>query len=359
MTLTEILQSPLTNLPITQKETISFRSGLQEVLNDYVERVQAATDTDPALSEGVAVLIKGILATLDHYYEGKPSDAFKCLSKCLQDSMTAGYLEKKGFVHAHTDLYRIRKMNSNYPLKKCNLFHIPFHQRGLVRTQRYSIPGLPTLYLSNSIYVAWEEMRRPDINEIQAVRLQNQKELRLLDLTTDDYNRGETTDANNQWDIIQKLRTWPLIAACSIKVRGDDNTFKPEYIIPQLLLQWINKNKLDGIKYSSTHINTAEKRHEAHFYNLVIPVKEFKKDEGYCGTLVGTFACTEVLPMQLRAFATVSHQFQGQSSPSTAVNPDVLTLELVRGQETMYWSTSFGVLEHALKGLKLGPILDG
>ena len=67
-------------------------------------------------------------------------------------------------------------------------------------------------------------MRRPDINEIQAVRLQNLKELRLLDLTTDAYNRTETIDMNNEWDIVPKLRTWPLIAAYSIKVRNSDDT---------------------------------------------------------------------------------------------------------------------------------------
>ncbi|MFW1494652.1 hypothetical protein ACEV9S_24505, partial [Vibrio parahaemolyticus] len=49
--------------------------------------------------------------------------------------------------------------------------------------------------------------------------------------------------------------TWPLIAACSIRVKNPSDNFKPEYIIPQLLLQWARDYKsIDGIRYTSTHI---------------------------------------------------------------------------------------------------------
>jgi hypothetical protein len=358
MTLSEILHHSITNLPITQTKEKSFRAGLRDVLNTFYELVLTSENQNEHLAKRLDVLIKGILQTIDYYYQGKPSDAYNRLRKCLSESKTAEYLEKKGYIDMYTNLYRIRKKSSNYPMQKRDLFHIPFEQRGTVSTQRYSIPGLPSLYLSNSIYVAWEEMRRPDINEIQAVRLQNVRPLQVLDMSTDDYNRNNSKDVLDEVDIVPKLLTWPLIAACSIKVRNSAETFKPEYIISQLMLQWINKNKLDGIKYSSTHINTAEKQHEAKLYNIVIPVKDLKEDVGYCNTLLNTFNGTEVLPMQLRAFAAVTDRFHSQSSPSIHVNPDIITLELVTGKEEMYWATSFGVLEHALKGLDLGKICD-
>ncbi|WP_293880615.1 MULTISPECIES: hypothetical protein [unclassified Sphingobacterium] len=64
------------------------------------------------------------------------------------------------------NLFRLRVINQNYPLSKEDLFHIPFDKRSLVSTQRFSISGLPSLYLANSIYVAWEEMKRPSMNEV-------------------------------------------------------------------------------------------------------------------------------------------------------------------------------------------------
>jgi hypothetical protein len=124
------------------------------------------------------------------------------------------------------------------------------------------------------------------------------------------------------------------------------------------LLQWITKQGLDGIKYSSTHIQAAELRHTGDFYNLVVPVKSSAMDEGYCPILVDLFQSTQVLPMQLRHFASTTGSFMGQETISTAVNNDVYSLELISGREEPYSPTSFGMLEHALKGLKLEPILD-
>ncbi|WP_179414538.1 RES domain-containing protein [Mucilaginibacter sp. E4BP6] len=358
MDLTEILQKPATRLPILQSENEPFRVGLKRVLETYSKLIASSDYKGTPLIAQLQKLTMGIIRTVDEYYEGKPSDAYYCLSECLRESMVADYLEKKGEIDRSTNLYRIRTKNSNYPLKKCDLFHIPFNQRGLVKTQRYSIPGLPSLYLANSIYVAWEEMMRPDINEIQAMRLTNNRPLCVLDMTTDGFLPAGLGDVYDQWETTQKLLTWPLVAACSVKVRQTGETFKPEYIIPQLLLQWINKSTLDGIKYSSTHINTADRQHQAKLYNLVIPVKSFAKEDGYCDALLNLFESTEVLPMQLRAFATTTNRFYGQGSPGTSVNADVVTLELVKGKEEMYWGTSFGVLEHALKGLSVAPILS-
>lgn len=41
---------------------------------------------------------------------------------------------------------------------------------------------------------------------------------------------------NEPNEVISYLIIWPLMAACSVRVKNTTNTFKPEYIIPQLLL---------------------------------------------------------------------------------------------------------------------------
>jgi len=40
------------------------------------------------------------------------------------------------------------------------------------------------------------------------------------------------------------------------------------------------------------------------------------------------------------------------------VNKDIYSLELIKGKDEPYWHTSFGMLEHALKGLTLEAILE-
>ena len=72
--------------------------------------------------------------------------------------------------------------------------------------------------------------------------------------------------------------TWPLIASCSIQVNDYTDNFKPEYIIPQFLLQWARDNKeIDGIRYSSTHIERNSLQGHSGLSNLVLPVKENKE----------------------------------------------------------------------------------
>src|SRR3569833_694648 len=366
----EILHHSATNLPVKRPSNMPFRKYLKELLEAFVEMVEksiefsklkSTSDNSTELSKkDLRVLVDGIYRTIDHYYEGSPALAYETLNVSLRSSKVGEMLWKDGTLSAGTNLFRIRKKSGNYPLEKCYLFHIPFEQRGKVRTQRYSIPGLPSLYLANSIYVAWEEMLRPDINEIQAVRIQNRNTLRFLDLSTDDYNHNKIDDITQfkPKEILRKTFTWPLIAACSIKVIETDASFKPEYIIPQLLLQWITKTELDGIKYSSTHIHAAERRHTGVFYNLVLPVKTFTSDEGYCPILSELFQCTQVLPKQLTQFATTTGAFLGQETISANGNKDIYSRELIAGKDEPFWHTSFGALEHALKDLILEDVID-
>jgi hypothetical protein len=198
MNFAEILLNQVTTLPIKPSSHKSFRKQLSEVLEQFMEivkssaefsKIKQSSESITELSQNdLQVLIDGIITTLDRYFEGNPAEAYQTLENTLKISKIGEILWKDGVLPLGTDVFRIRNKSGNYPLNKCDLFHVPFHQRGLVQTQRFSIPGLPSLYLANCIYVAWEEMLRPDINSIQAVRMRNTKLLRFLDLTTSDYN---------------------------------------------------------------------------------------------------------------------------------------------------------------------------
>lgn len=166
-------------------------------------------------------LIEGLLDSIDKFYKGKPSQAYVAFSKTMKEINVTKYLDKSSRLSVGNNLFRIRTATGNYPLSRDELFHIPFEKRGLVQTQRFSIPGLPSLYTANSIYVAWEEMRRPNVDSIQAIRLVNKCELRLLDITTDVYSTKENNIFRKDPQInLYKVLTWPLAACCSIKVKN-------------------------------------------------------------------------------------------------------------------------------------------
>ena len=79
--------------------------------------------------------------------------------------------------------------------------------------------------------------------------------------------------------LLKYLYTYPLRAACSVTVEYPEGRFKEEYIIPQLLLQWIRKDKdFYGVKYESSKFSDEVRGFGG--YNLVLLTKDFDKD-GY------------------------------------------------------------------------------
>jgi len=361
MTFLEIIRSEVTNLPIQYEG--SFREMIKERLtsfgnlidnsDDLSEDVNGLSFTSHIFKRRSKILREGIIKSIDAYYEGDPTKAYTILKKALDEANVTGYLDKENELAPQSNLFRIRLSKENYALTKEELFHIPFHLRSKVNTQRYSIPGLPSLYLANSIYVAWEELKRPGIAEIQATRIVNNDSMMMLDLTTDIFSRNSNLVDNVSygWQLLYKVMVWPLVAACSVKVQHPNDPFKPEYIIPQLLLQWVNKVNVYGIKYSSTHIDLSKSDHDGIFYNIVIPVRTFHLDKGHCPELLYAFKSTQVLPLQIRQFITISDRLAHQPSIYSWVNPDIQGLELIKGYVQPYSSTIFGIMEHNLKGI--------
>jgi hypothetical protein len=178
-----------------------------------------------------------------------------------------------------------------------------------------------------------------------------------LDLTTDHYDAYHLQKGD--LSVEQKLYkafAWPLVAACSVKVKNRKAAFKPEYIIPQLLLQWINKTQLHGIKYSSTHIDQQQSTYKGIFYNVVIPVRTYHLDDGYCPELLNIFRSTQVFPMQLGQFNSTNDRFHHQGTIRSDVNPAIEEIEIVKNAPQPYSKTAFGILEHYLGGLDLEEI---
>ncbi|UII32271.1 RES domain-containing protein [Fulvivirga ulvae] len=364
MTFTQIIQDELTNLPLVRQKGHDFREFLFKKLEAFNTLVQESNNLSGTI-DGIPfkeqlfkrrsnILVNGIKETVNKYYEGAPHKAYEILSKTLKLSAVMSYLDKEFNIPRLSSFFRIREVDNNYPLSSKEIFHIPFHMRERVATQRFSIPGLPTLYLSNSLFVAWEELGRPPAHFIQTARFVNGRQLRLLDLTNDIYQNGHLIKGNEAhgFQLLYFVMVWPLVAACSIKSPDRHVPFKAEYIIPQLLLQWINKNTLDGVKYSSTHINPLVHRHRGHLYNIAIPVKTHDQSVGYCEELLTLFKVTSVLPMHLTQFAAPYGRFSEQASASVEVNPDVYELELISDKKQNYSETAFGQMEHLLRDMK-------
>ena len=150
--------------------------------------------------------------------------------------------------------------------------------------------------------------------------------------------------------------TWPLIASCSIQVNDYTDNFKPEYIIPQFLLQWARDNKeIDGIRYSSTHIERNSLKGHSGLSNLVLPVKE-NKEKGFCNELTSTFNTTETISWQLIEFANGGQTYIYSIDEQKVLDRRVPKIEIIKGIQSNYSATSFGKLERFLNNLNTKEI---
>ena len=361
MTFEQLLKDKIFELPLRQRSTDDFESFIINKLKSFLEKVNSLDngfihpDKQNISTEFVKDTQKKITESLIHcikeYYNGNPYKSYEKLDNALRNSFKDLYaIIKQKDYSMDESFFRIRLSDRNYSYKKDEMFHIPFELRNKVTTQRFSIPGFPSLYLGRTIYICWEELNRPSIDKIQAIRYKNIKPIKLIDLTPPNKN---CSDIN---ELYRFFMTFPLIMCCSVKVKDTTDPFKPEYIIPQLLLQWIrNNDRLDGIQYKSTHITSEIFNENTELINIVLPVKS-SLNNGVCAKLADYFEATDVISWNLYQFAIGGQKFLYNEKEVEIVNKRIPNLEIVARKKYPYSYSTLGNLEYYLEKSETYPM---
>ena len=193
---------------------------------------------------------------------------------------------------------RIRPKIESYERK--NIFHIPFTLRECASEGRFSIPHNPCLYLSfyqglkphdyEMVKAAWIECGMP--SKFTYCIYELQKKLNVLHfgkngsyyLSRYDYAKNFDEKKDRLKAITQYLLSFPLRAACHISVEDKSSekevSCQEEYIFPQLLMQWLQKNsKFDGISYQGASSNPAQR--DLYIGNLALPARNISAENEY------------------------------------------------------------------------------
>ncbi|MEM9829240.1 MAG: hypothetical protein AAF944_01305 [Bacteroidota bacterium] len=322
------LKEPAFNLPTSY--TGDFYSHAEQLLNNYLNILRAI---DPQrkhfksdheayrfkLKKKEVIkrqeeIVGGLIKTIDLYLQGHTFRAYNCLDTVLkQIPQLGGNSEFSIGEHYRAAILTEEEKKRSFgkvPLER--LFHIPFEKRGIVKNHRYSISGVPSLYLSGSLYtcakeINWDNKDRELFYFIQLREKQRMSlRLRFLNIDWDHNTRSYSYKGMEDWHLLR----WPLVAMCNIKVKNQRDTFKPEYIVPQLVYQWVNNNhEYAGIKYNSTHIDPFNSRHYGGgFYNLALATKDYKRS-GFCSQLASFFETTQ--PMSIAEALTIDKAGRG------------------------------------------------
>lgn len=196
----------------------------------------------------VDALSRIVIEALSDCYRCYPDDAFQKV-KAFFEADDCYYLNMLPQLQVKQwTLYRIRT-GSFDKTKDGEMFHIPFEKRHLVATQRYSIPGYPILYLAGSLFTAWCEMDKPEINGLNFAAFQFKEEELFVDLG---YPYLRTTI----WEWYSLFVMYPLLMACMVRVKHPTAPFKPEYIMPQLMTKLVREHgsRFTGIAYMSNKL---------------------------------------------------------------------------------------------------------
>lgn len=285
MNITDILLEDSMHIPVCYDSKNGFTAGIIEILEKYIKTLLDYNISNTIISN-IRNFKSHIESMYDLYFLGhqrKSYDNFIDSLKSLSEDLSLLFSDFN-----ETTFYRARYNNGNHDFDKNEMFHIPFNLRGKIKTQRYSFPGLPCLYLGASSYACWLELNRPPIDEFQVARINmdaGEDTLKIMDLSilpNAQKQKLDNEDANISLD--DYLLLWPIIAMCSVKVNNEDDDFKPEYIFPQFVLEFILTqdtcdNQLIGIKYASTKVaNVSELQYTddwTTYTNYVFPVRNY------------------------------------------------------------------------------------
>lgn len=308
-----------------------FVKTLQDLLSYYVERVKNYTEKNECYNRCINFkklthINSLIVEAVRKYLEGFPSDAYYCFDnvmnllskKPLNKSHINEVLGKYEMQKGHPNLFRVVKVNEIIPQPRERVFHTPYNLRSKVSTSRYSIAGYPSLYLGTSLQLCCEEIRLDPYTDLALTsKFVFNKCCKYEDIEIEVIDLGikpqDFIPKNNETEIrrtiskqiIANLQTkksyiywYPLIAACSFIRTNKNDAFAAEYIIPQLLMQWIrkmmincdNQHKLIGIRYFSC---SSERASDMGF-NYVFPTsgKPISSNKLYCSELSKVFLLT-------------------------------------------------------------------
>ena len=300
----ELYKRILEILPVKIGDNENYRDAVKRCLKTFKKLLGKLDVTSQPVgwnntTARINQLCDGINRAIEREYQGMRHSAYASIKNQLdgyqsQRSKIQGLAYDKNVltVPAGTVCYRMRKVDleEQHNLKRRDMFHIPLDKKGLVQTQRYSVPGYPCLYLSQNIYGCWEEMGRPTFGTVMVSKFISRQNFKVLDLRLP----TETSWIDN---LKMCAEFFPLVITSMVQVKNNKDYYKPEYLIPQLLTEWIITNNRENTpdKEIIGILFTSSKKNEDFYFpndsydNYAIPVLKPLSSKMYCKRLSQLF----------------------------------------------------------------------
>ncbi len=376
---------------------VACDGDVRKAMQDYLKHYQALAEQhqiDPEMQKAIGQQCDKLTQVFDSFIRGYLSTAIHQMKNLLKIKVKGGSVvdyftvsldpqkEETGSYAAiqnqMNSLFRAR-LGDHYNYSPLEMFHIPYPMRHKVKSQRFSIAGLPCLYLGSSSLLCWEEMSRPRTTELHISRYQLVDAVCLFNLAYDVVqvleiwaNPNLPEEAKRDW-ATRFLLVYPLLAACSIVVKEkEDRSFRSEYIIPQVLMLAIREEKsgsIDGIRYLSMKRDPLCSPNIWVNYAFIPKGGDFRKD--YSANLMKLFFATtpynlqNIMDMDRLAMGEIEHIYLNIPKGNDHREPlaqssggsvsDFYDIVPVMGR-ARYRDTSFGAVDRFLSSISAWSI---
>lgn len=277
-------------VPIKVENNHEYREKLENVFKQYKAYLnRPAFVYIEGLLDCIEEETKEIIVALDYLINDNEDAADATLSKMLdlfrndpfivnnldnsysfrglapfEDLHSEGYDKKyEKMMDTELTFFRTRTKNKNdKKVKICDIgdiLHLPYNLKHKASSMRFSIKGVPGLYLSTTTYACSKECNwNKDEEDLYAsVFIPNQKgkALKILNLTISQalingVSNRMSSDPRREALQVSMLKIFPLVIATSFSVSTEEN-IKYQYLLSQALMRVAEKKGIDGIAYFS------------------------------------------------------------------------------------------------------------
>lgn len=292
------LDDSIFKTPVSVDEDYLYYENLKEKYEEILRNFNGIEDEK--FFQELKSIKENVLDAIQSYYSGELEQASENIEKIVRefeeddlivDDVNSHFIFKwiiaeqkirKGNNGRQVDLYKARIAEGVNSFDAEDMIHIPFNKRGFVPTQRFSIAGVPCMYIATSSYCCWKELGMPPDNKFNVSHV-TLKNLKLFNLAVNlKFLKGAIAAPLGFEDyqitidefIKKYFKLWILNFACSYTVKEKDRGFKSEYIVPQLVMLALKKNNIDGVVYCSRRIEETVSNLWANPKNLNVAIIE-------------------------------------------------------------------------------------
>ena len=295
-------------IDVIKSEQEQFKSHFKEMIErdkhrGFSKRFYNSLDE---LLPKVEYVFQSLIDILGFYDSADLASAQNLFDKVMSSLRPYLFIQDIFWPYHPTTFYRVRVSPKEKLKEPKDLFHIPYKKRHLVSNERYSLAGHPCLYLASQLYIAWQECGYPYnyyCSEFQyQSAIDSEDDWKFITfLSPQDFASRFFVATNHSEDIYLKLAqsyilSYPLLFACSVVNLNGNSAFKQEYVIPQMLTQWVYRNYdgadgIKGIKYFSCY--DADDLYKYNGFNVVMPAKNIDYRRGLSKDLIGKFKASK------------------------------------------------------------------